>query len=210
MRTLKSEAKPYRAVFASRLATVRPPVREGVTFQQRGDRRDPAPARQMLRGSRMSRSLSAFWVLISTASLLSCATANGGAGTRPPGTGDLRLPEPDYLLPLARRVLNERMKRHGHDMPQLMLSVVLLQRDVAAEAAKRIANEPLVMRPPPGDDSLLNSALPPRFFVLQDELRQRAKALSDAADQKDDKALAVAFGQLTETCVACHSAYLNP
>lgn len=165
----------------------------------------------MLRTLFMKRMTSALVPLLSTLTLVSsCATPGSAGGPRTPGDSAARLPEPDYLLPLARKVLRERMERHGRDMPQLLWSVVLLQRDVAAETADRIAKEPRVSRPPPGDDSTLNRALPERFFVLQEHLRQRAQALSEAAKGKDDSALASAFSQLTETCVACHSAYLNP
>ncbi|MBX7117234.1 MAG: hypothetical protein K1X64_23150 [Myxococcaceae bacterium] len=129
-------------------------------------------------------------LLLTVVMMPACATPGSGAGTQHAP----RLPEPDYLLPLARKVLHERMERHGRDMPQLLLSVVLLQRDVAASTAARIANEPRVSRPPPADDFALNRALPERFFVLQEDLRQRAKAVAE----------------LTQTCVACHSAYLNP
>lgn len=148
--------------------------------------------------------------LLTLLAFAACATPGGGAGQKTSADEAPRLPEPDYLLPLARKVLHQRMERHGRDMPQLLFSVVLLQRDVAAETATRIANEPRIPRAPPGDDSVLNRALPERFFVLQADLRERAKALSDAAKNKDDKALARAFSLLTETCVACHSAYLNP
>lgn len=120
------------------------------------------------------------------------------------------LPEPDYLPEEARRVLQQKMERHGQDMVELMLSVTLLQYDVARETAQRIASEPRLVRPIAGGEGDVNASLPERFFALQDESRLRAQAVRAAAARKDDKALAEAYGRLTETCVSCHSAYLNP
>ena len=75
--------------------------------------------------------------------------------------------------------------------------------------ASRIASEPRLVRPIVGGEYDLNAALPETFFVLQDEARLRAQALGEASRAQDDVALAKAFGRLTETCVACHSAYLR-
>ena len=110
---------------------------------------------------------------------------------------------------LARQVLHNRMKRHGHDQSQLVLAVTLLQRDLVKSIATDMAAEPRLVRPLADGRDELNSALPERFFVLQDALRLRAKDLAIAAEKKDDAALARAFGQLVETCVSCHSAYLE-
>jgi hypothetical protein len=121
-----------------------------------------------------------------------------------------RLPQPDYLPDLARKLLRERMSRHGDDMQQLLMAVTLLERERVKAIATDIANEPRLVRPMPGDEDALNAALPAQLFVLQDELRLRAKALATAADKPNDPALATSFGRLTETCVACHSAFLYP
>lgn len=121
------------------------------------------------------------------------------------------LKTPDYLPPLARRLLRTRMARHGDDMVRLMLAVTLLQRDQVRSLATDIANEPRLTRPIAGGADDLNAALPMQLFNLQDELRQRAKDLAAAAGSRaSDQALAASFGKMTETCVACHSAYLNP
>ncbi len=123
-----------------------------------------------------------------------------------------KLATPSYLPELAREFLRRRMQRHGRDMQELLFAVVLLQREVARDTATRIAEEPRLARPEvsDGDDNVLNKALPPRFFVLQDELRDRAKKLADAARRSDDKALSSAWSKLSETCISCHSVYLNP
>ncbi len=129
---------------------------------------------------------------------------------KPPAANQLSLPEPDYMPPLARQLLRQRMQSHGRDQSRLVIAVTLLERDVVKSIATDVANEPRLVRPTPEARDELNAALPERFFVLQDALRLRAKDLAAAAENKDDAALAKAFGQLVETCVSCHSAYLNP
>jgi cytochrome c556 len=120
------------------------------------------------------------------------------------------LKTPDYLNELARQLLKERMARHGKDVSRLVQAVVLLERDVARELAHAIATEPRITRPTPGASDELNSALPEQFFVRQDELRDRSRALAEAAKGKSDDELAARFGDLMRTCVGCHSAYLDP
>ena len=123
---------------------------------------------------------------------------------------DIVLPEPDYLPPLARRLLRKRMERHGRDQSRLVLAVTLLQRDVVKSIAGDIAAEPRIVRPLAEGRDDLNAALPERFFVLEDALRLRAKELVAAVANKDDVGLAKSFGQMVEICVSCHSVYLDP
>lgn len=130
----------------------------------------------------------------------------GRLGELPPG----ELGQPDYLSELARATLQRRMARHGRDLSVLVQAVVLLRRPIVAELAANIANEPRIGRPLPDGDEELNAVLPERFFVLQDELRDRAKSVAEAARRRDDAKLATAFGLLAQSCVACHSAYLEP
>jgi cytochrome c556 len=121
-----------------------------------------------------------------------------------------RLKEPSYLPPLARQLLKKRMARHGDEMMRLVMAVTLLERERVKALADDIAKEPRLVRPLPGGENDLNASLPEKLFVLQDQLRDRATALTEAASQPNDAALATALGKVTETCVACHSAYLNP
>jgi len=122
----------------------------------------------------------------------------------------LGLPAPDYLPELARDMLRRKMERHGKDAKDLLFSVTLLQYDLARAAAQSISSEPRLVRPSPGaSDAELNSLLPERFFVLQDEARTRAQAVAIAAEKRDNKALAENYGKLMETCVSCHAAYLH-
>jgi hypothetical protein len=117
------------------------------------------------------------------------------------------LPAPDYLPEAARALLRKKMDRHGLDARELMYGVTLLRYDVARGAAQRIASEPRLSRPEAGSEDDLTTALPERFFVLQDEARLRAQAVMAAADKRDDKALAESYGLLVQTCVSCHSVY---
>ncbi len=114
------------------------------------------------------------------------------------------------LSELARQLLRRRMERHGKDLSQLIMAVVLLRREVVEPLAQNVAAEPRIVRPLPGDRDELNAALPERFFVLQDELRARAKELADASKTKKDKELAEALARMTQVCVSCHSAFLEP
>jgi hypothetical protein len=114
------------------------------------------------------------------------------------------------LSELARQLLRRRMERHGKELSQLLMAVVLLRREVVEPLARDVAAEPRIVRPLPGDQDELNAALPERFFVLQDELRARAKELAEASKTKKDKELAEALARLTQVCVSCHSAFLEP
>lgn len=120
------------------------------------------------------------------------------------------LEAPGYLGPLARGLLKQRMARHGRDMLALTQAVIFLDREATQRLAQTIAEEPRLTRPIAGGADDLNTALPERFFVLQDELRSRAKALVEVSRTKDDASLAARFGELTQTCVSCHSTYLEP
>ena len=91
----------------------------------------------------------------------------------------------------------------------MVRGVVLLDDQDVEEAADRILAEPTLARPLTGDATDLNSLLPARFFVLQDELRAQAKSLKAAAASHDPTHTADAFGQLSRACVSCHQLYLT-
>ncbi len=127
------------------------------------------------------------------------------------GVAKGEVPENPPALPeLARQLLRRRMERHGKDSATLWIAVTLLQREVVAELSDSIAGEPRLVRPLQGNGDELNSMLPEKFFVLQDVVRDRAKQLASAARTGSDAQMAQAFGRLAETCVACHSAFLDP
>ena len=116
----------------------------------------------------------------------------------------------EVLAPLARSLLHRKMERHGNDMVRLVIAVTLLQRDKVQRFASDIANEPRLTRPMPGEEDAINAALPEKLFVLQDELRSRAKTLAEASRTASDETVAVDLGLMMQTCVACHSAFLQP
>jgi len=132
-------------------------------------------------------------------------TAAGVPGER--ATPGLR---PREQLPEeAREMLTGRMMRHGDDMGDLTVAVLMLEYDLAHVLAVDMAAEPKLGRPAPGEKGTLNALLPAEFFVQQDALTASAKALAAAAESKDDARIAASFGEVAKACVGCHSAYLN-
>jgi Cytochrome C' len=107
-------------------------------------------------------------------------------------------------------MLGSRMQRHGEEMMLLLVSVMTLSHEDTQSLAEEVATEPRLGRPSPGETDTLNARLPPRFFELQDQLRERANAVAAAAKAGDDGRIVRAFGQLAETCVSCHTVYLDP
>lgn len=129
---------------------------------------------------------------------------------KPAASAKKTLEAPAYLSGLARQLLKKRMARHGKDMLSMVQSVLFLDHETTQRLAAEVAAEPRLTRPIAGGEDDLNAALPERFFVLQDELRTRAQALGEAAKTGDDSSLAKRLGELTQTCVSCHSTYLEP
>lgn len=105
--------------------------------------------------------------------------------------------------------LDARMARHGEQFTYLLADVVMLDYEGAAELADELVDEPPLGRPLPEDRESLNAMLPAAFFDYQDQLRARATVLGQAARAKDRAQLVATFGNLAETCVACHAAYLH-
>lgn len=120
------------------------------------------------------------------------------------------LEEPSYLSLIARQLLKQRMARHGADMLALVQAVLFLDHQTTQRLAAEIAAEPRLTRPIAGGLDDVNAALPERFFILQDELKSRAIDLAGASRSSDPAQLAARLGELTQTCVSCHAAYLEP
>lgn len=118
------------------------------------------------------------------------------------------LPKREKLPYAARELLTRRMDRHGDRMILLLESVILLNYDAAEILADELVAEPMLGRPAPGERDTLNALLPPAFFDYQDQLKQRARTLRDAARARADGELMQAFTGVAETCVGCHAAYL--
>lgn len=125
---------------------------------------------------------------------------------RPKPLAREELPVPSYLPAAAREALRGKMGRHDLLMQALLSRVVLLDTDGVARTAGAIFDEPPLTRP--GEDDALQGRLPKRFFVLQDELRERARRLVAASVSDDRAALAEEFAGLAKSCVACHQVYL--
>lgn len=113
-------------------------------------------------------------------------------------------PMPGSLHPVVRSLIDTKMEAHAQDMTDLLVLVVLLEREAAAETADRIAAEPKIARSRNGD-----LRIPRDFERMQEKLSARAREVAAAARKSDDAAMSDAFGRLTETCIACHVRYLD-
>lgn len=136
------------------------------------------------------------------------ATAIGvGLFLRPRPTAVERLAEPASIPAIARQALRAKMARHEVQMRTLVSRVVMLDDDGIARAAGEIFDEPALARPIAGDE--LNGLLPARFFVLQDELKERSRRLVAASTSRNHTAMADEFAALAKSCVSCHEIYLH-
>ncbi|HEY4183516.1 MAG TPA: cytochrome c [Polyangia bacterium] len=118
-----------------------------------------------------------------------------------------QLATPERIPPAARAVIASKMRHHAEQLPTLVSRTVVLDYDGVARVAGEIFDEPRLARPLTGDE--LNGLLPERFFALQDELHAGARRVVEAAARHDSQRMAVAFGALTQTCIACHDVYLR-
>lgn len=112
------------------------------------------------------------------------------------------------LPPVARAALHERMQRHGAQLGELMLSVVLLDRNAVARIGGEVYDEPTLARPLPGD--VLEGQIPELFFQSQEALRQQARHLvTVTASGASAGVLSGALATLSMTCITCHDAFLR-
>ncbi len=147
--------------------------------------------------------------------LLALAACAGSSRSEPPQQRQLtsavsppaRLGPPEYLPNMARTVLKTRMVNHARDMGELVSAIMVLDYQSIGLRAGRLADDASWSRPLSGDATELNSLLPEKFFVHQDELRKNARALSTAAASSKAIAVADAYGRLAESCVHCHATY---
>jgi hypothetical protein len=114
---------------------------------------------------------------------------------------------PEPLSPAARAILKERMASHARDMGQLVSAIMLLEYPAIAQRADAIAADVNLSRPLTGDATELNSSLPEKFFVRQDDLKASARLLGSAARDLEPYQVANAYGRLSEACVRCHADY---
>lgn len=145
--------------------------------------------------------------------LATCAGQQTGQENRPTSGGQehaqRKLGPPAHLPQAARQLLAERMLNHGSDMSDLLWATLFLDEDSVADIAEHIIQTPRFARPTTQDATELNAALPAEFFDLQDQLVERAEALAEAAQRQAPNEMAEAYGELTKTCVKCHSVYLT-
>jgi cytochrome c556 len=156
-----------------------------------------------------------FTVTVSGLAVLLSVACAGPSTNQPPqqaqlaqaiSTPDRRDP-PEPLSPAAREILKTRMASHARDMGQLVSAIMLLDYASIAQHGDAIAADVNLSRPLTGDATELNSSLPEKFFIRQDNLKAGARALSAAAQALDPNQVAAAYGRLSEGCVRCHSDY---
>jgi hypothetical protein len=109
---------------------------------------------------------------------------------------------------VARSALKRTMIEHGDNMETLLWASLMLDYDLISSVSGFIVDRPKLSRPD-GDRSTLNAYLPARFFELQERLYGAARDLAQAAEAKDDDAIARHYARIAETCVSCHSLYLR-
>ncbi len=147
--------------------------------------------------------------------VLAASCASQGTAHQPPQQAQLtqaisnpeRQDPPEPLSPAARAILKERMASHARDMGELVSAIMLLKYPEIAQRADAIAADVNLSRPVTGDATELNSSLPEKFFVRQDDLKAAARLLGDAARNLDPYRVANAYGRLSEGCVRCHADY---
>ena len=99
------------------------------------------------------------------------------------------------------------MSSHAQDMSQLVSAIMLLQYSEIITRADKIGSDVNLSRPISNDATELNSSIPERFFVRQDDLKAAAHALATAGRTANPYQVAKAYGGLSETCVRCHADY---
>jgi hypothetical protein len=112
------------------------------------------------------------------------------------------LPVAERLTDSARASLKSEMHAHARAALQLVSTVTVLDWQGSAAVAEELLAEPRIA-------AATATALPLRFFALQDELRRHVEAVDRAAKAHDADALADAFAAAAKTCVHCHDAYVT-
>jgi hypothetical protein len=113
------------------------------------------------------------------------------------------------LPQVARAALRERMQNHGDDTENLLWAALMLDFESTDGIAGMIAKVPTLTRPRADELDTINAMLPPQFFDLQEQLDTEITKLQAAAKANDGNAVAVQYGKTVETCIACHSLFLQ-
>ena len=112
--------------------------------------------------------------------------------------------EPSSISEDARALLKQKMKSHAKEAEKLSVAVATVRLSEVQRLARDISLEP---RLDPAAGAAVK--LPPRFFELQDELKKRSEALVEAAKADEMSGTLEKYGQLVETCMACHAAFIQ-
>lgn len=151
--------------------------------------------------------------LLLTSGLMACQTTGSGQGQEGkaarPATA--KMPMSTYLPAQAREKIRKTMRAHGDDMTVLMWSIIFLDTEGAGEFARVIKDQPWLERPADPNTIPNDERVPEAIYLLQEQLIDRANnlaALAQGMDKQQSAKLADAFGQVAQTCVACHAAYL--
>ncbi len=107
-----------------------------------------------------------------------------------------------HIPEATREAIRGLMFEHGQNMEHLLWATTMLRYSAAKKIADSIAGQAATARKKNA------KILPETFLEHQEELRRAAEMLSNASSRQDDKALALAYGLLTASCVRCHSTYL--
>ena len=152
--------------------------------------------------------------VLGLAALLAGACASQKAKNQPPQRAQLaqavstpKAEPAERLSPLAMATLKSRMASHARDMDKLVSAIMVLDYPNIAQRANDIAADVNLSRPLTKDASELNSSLPERFFVHQDDLKMSARELSAAASALNPYQVADAYGKVSAACVRCHADY---
>ncbi|MBL4635307.1 MAG: cytochrome c [Kofleriaceae bacterium] len=105
--------------------------------------------------------------------------------------------------------LKSSMLDHGDDMENLLWSTLMLDYESTSAMVDKKALAPMLSEVNTGGEGTVNRLLPSKFFSLQAELRESLGRLKSAADSKNDTELAAEYGKVAESCIRCHSVYLN-
>ena len=101
------------------------------------------------------------------------------------------------------------MVDHAGAMCVLLWSTIYLDHQSVYEIAEILRTGPNVARSIGASTLEDAEGVPDDSFVLQEVLSKDLKVLSESALARDDRAMAVAYGSLVQTCVRCHSAYAS-
>ena len=120
-----------------------------------------------------------------------------------------KLVRAEPLPKVACLALRKRMLSHGDNTENLLWAALMLDFESTDGIAAMISKGPNLARPQPDDLQSINAMLPPEFFTLQEQLDTAIDGLRAAAKAKDGAAVAAQYGKAVETCISCHSLFLQ-